>query len=91
MQQDEINERLYQSALSGKKVIRLKGGDPLIFGRGGEEFDYLRSRFIDVEIVPGITTAQAAAAALGISVTHRDEAGSYFLLLNQHHGAGITS
>jgi uroporphyrinogen III methyltransferase / synthase len=74
--QEEINELLYRSALEGKQVVRLKGGDPQIFGRGGEEFDYLRERLIHVEIIPGITSALAAAALTGIPLTQREEAAS---------------
>lgn len=74
--QDDTNELMYQAALSGKTVVRLKGGDPLIFGRGSEEFDYLRSRMVDVEIIPGITTASATAAYLGIGLTERNVASS---------------
>lgn len=70
-EQDEINQLLYNAAISGKKVVRIKGGDPLIFGRGGEEFFYLKERLIDVEIVPGITSAIAAAAVAGIPLTQR--------------------
>jgi uroporphyrinogen III methyltransferase / synthase len=74
--QEEINELLYKSALEGKQVVRLKGGDPQIFGRGGEEFDYLRERLIEVEIIPGITSALAAAAYAGIPLTQREESSS---------------
>ena len=70
-EQDEINELLYRAAISGKKVVRIKGGDPMIFGRGGEEFCYLKQRLIDVEIIPGITSALAAAAIAGIPLTQR--------------------
>lgn len=69
--QGEINEFLYQSALNGKITVRLKGGDPFIFGRGGEEYDYLKKRLIDVEVIPGITAAFGAAATSGISLTSR--------------------
>ena len=75
-EQEEINRLMYQAAITGKQVVRLKGGDPQIFGRGAEEFDYLRSRFIDVEIIPGITSALAAAALTGIPLTHRNAASS---------------
>jgi uroporphyrinogen III methyltransferase/synthase len=75
-EQDEINELLYQAAISGKKVVRIKGGDPLIFGRGGEEFFYLKKRLIDVEIIPGITSALAAAAIAGIPLTQRNISSS---------------
>jgi uroporphyrin-III C-methyltransferase len=69
--QDLINEKLYGSAVEGKTVGRLKGGDPSIFGRAGEELAFLRSRWIPVEVVPGITAASAAAAAGLISLTQR--------------------
>jgi uroporphyrinogen III methyltransferase / synthase len=74
--QEEINAMLYKAALEGKQVIRLKGGDPQIFGRGGEEFDYLRERLIHVEIIPGITSALAAASYTGIPLTQREDASS---------------
>lgn len=70
-EQDEINELLYKAAISGKQVVRIKGGDPMIFGRGGEEFCYLKQRLIDVEVIPGITSALAAAAIAGIPLTQR--------------------
>lgn len=69
--QNEINEILYQEALRGKKVARLKGGDPFIFGRGGEELGYLQKRFIEVEVIPGISSAQSAAAVSLIPLTMR--------------------
>ncbi len=69
--QDEINEMLYESAKSGEKVIRLKGGDSLIFARTQEEIIFLLQRFIPVEIIPGISSAQAAAAISNISLTSR--------------------
>ncbi len=75
-EQDEINELLYRAAISGKKVVRIKGGDPMIFGRGGEEFCYLKQRLIDVEIIPGITSALAAAAIAGIPLTQRNISSS---------------
>ena len=74
--QDEINEFLYQSALSGRTTVRLKGGDPFIFGRGGEEYQYLKERLINVEIIPGITAAFGAAASSGISLTSRGVSSS---------------
>lgn len=75
--QDQINELLYQKALSGKTVVRLKGGDPYVFGRGGEEGIYLAERGVPVEVVPGITSSIAGPAYAGIPVTHRDWASSF--------------
>lgn len=69
--QDEINSLLVNYASAGKIVVRLKGGDPLLFGRAGEEMEALRSAGIDFEIVPGITAAVGAAAAAKISLTDR--------------------
>jgi uroporphyrin-III C-methyltransferase len=72
--QEEINKLLVQKAKEGKTVVRLKGGDPYVFGRGGEEAAELRRAGIEVEVVPGITSAIAAPAYAGIPVTHRDHA-----------------
>ena len=69
--QEEINEVIYQSALKHDVVVRLKGGDPFVFGRGGEEGIYLRERGIAFELVPGITSAIAVPEYAGIPVTHR--------------------
>ena len=70
--QSEINALLIQRARAGQTVVRLKGGDPFIFGRGGEELDALREAGIATEIVPGVTAGIAAAASLQIPLTHRD-------------------
>ncbi|MBB5324990.1 uroporphyrin-III C-methyltransferase [Anoxybacillus tepidamans] len=76
MQQETINRFLIRHAKKGKIVVRLKGGDPFVFGRGGEEAEALANSGIDFEIVPGITSGIAAAAYAGIPVTHRDFSSS---------------
>jgi uroporphyrin-III C-methyltransferase len=76
MQQETINHFLIRHAKKGKTVVRLKGGDPFVFGRGGEEAEALAKHGIDFEIVPGITSGIAAAAYAGIPVTHRDFSSS---------------
>ena len=72
--QDDINALIVRLAREGQRVVRLKGGDPTIFGRAGEEVEACRSAGIPVAIVPGVTTAAAAAASLNLSLTHRDVA-----------------
>lgn len=72
--QDEIHARMIAAARDGKHVVRLKGGDPYIFGRGGEEVEALRAANIDVEVVPGISAALGVAANAQIPLTHRDMA-----------------
>jgi len=69
--QEEINEILYQLSQKYQKVVRLKGGDPLVFGRGGEEAIYLKDRDVEFEFIPGITSAIAVPEYAGIPVTHR--------------------
>lgn len=69
--QEEINEVIYQNALKYEKVVRLKGGDSFVFGRGGEEGIYLRERGVKFELIPGITSAIAVPEYAGIPVTHR--------------------
>lgn len=71
MPQDEINEALFALAKTHRKILRLKGGDPFTFGRGGEEAEYLTRRGVHVEVVPGITSAAGASASLGLPLTHR--------------------
>jgi uroporphyrin-III C-methyltransferase len=75
--QDEINEVIYQNALKYDLVVRLKGGDPFVFGRGGEEGAYLKERGMAFEIIPGITSAVSVPAYAGIPVTHRGVAVSF--------------
>jgi uroporphyrin-III C-methyltransferase/precorrin-2 dehydrogenase/sirohydrochlorin ferrochelatase len=72
--QSEINALMIKLAKAGKRVVRLKGGDPLIFGRAGEEIAACRAAHIAVEVVPGVSAAQGAAARLLVSLTHRAEA-----------------
>lgn len=85
--QDDINALLVDLALAGNRVVRLKGGDPAIFGRTGEEVESCRDAGVPVRIVPGITTASAAAAALCGSLTHRDHAQRVqFVTGHDRHG-----
>ena len=74
--QEDINEMMIKLAKAGKNVVRLKSGDPMVFGRAGEEIARLQDEGIVVSSVPGITAAVAMASALGISLTHRDHAQS---------------
>ncbi len=80
LKQEETNELLVKKALEGKNIARLKGGDPFIFGRGGEEAWELRKAGIEFEIVPGVSSSYAAAAYAGIPVTHRDYASSFHII-----------
>jgi uroporphyrin-III C-methyltransferase len=74
--QADINERLVELAQAGEDVVRLKGGDPTVFGRGGEEMRHLAAHDVPFEVVPGVTSAVAGPAVAGIPITHRDHASS---------------
>jgi uroporphyrinogen III methyltransferase/synthase len=80
MTQEDINKTLLNEALAGNKVVRLKGGDPFLFGRGGEELELLAQHRIPFEVVPGVTSAIAVPAYAGIPVTHRDFCSSVHII-----------
>ena len=86
MAQDQINALLVREALAGREVVRLKGGDPFIFGRGGEEAEACRAAGVPVEIVPGISAAIGAAAAAGMPLTHRNSASVVSFVAGQCKG-----
>jgi uroporphyrin-III C-methyltransferase len=87
--QDEINEMLADRALRGLTVVRLKGGDPFVFGRGGEEMLACAAAGVAVQVVPGVSSAIAAPAAAGVPVTHRDVARSFAVITaSTAHGDG---
>lgn len=87
--QEEINRILLEKALEGKRVVRLKGGDPFLFGRGGEELELLRAHGVPFEIVPGVTSTLAVPAYNGIPVTHREFASSVHIITG-HRKEGET-
>lgn len=84
--QDQINALLVREARAGRDVVRLKGGDPFIFGRGGEEMEDCHAAGVPVEIVPGISAANGAAAAARIALTHRDSASIVSFVAGQCKG-----
>ncbi len=86
LQQDDINALLVREALAGTEVIRLKGGDPFIFGRGGEEAEACRKAGVPVEVVPGISAAIGAAAAAQLPLTHRRSASIVSFVAGQCKG-----
>ncbi|MEK7376799.1 MAG: uroporphyrinogen-III C-methyltransferase, partial [Candidatus Margulisiibacteriota bacterium] len=86
MEQDKINRLLEKEAKKGNVVARLKGGDPFVFGRGGEEAEYLSEQKITFEIIPGITSAIAGPAYAGIPVTHRGLSSSFTVLTGHKRG-----
>ena len=91
MTQDGINALLADRAAAGKTVARLKGGDPFVFGRGGEEAEYLRERGLRFVVIPGVTSAIAAPAYAGIPVTHRDAASSFAVITGHERDDGRES
>lgn len=85
--QDEIIRHLIEHGKAGRRVVRLKGGDPFIFGRGGEEVAALAAAGIRWEVVPGVTAAAAAGAAAGVPLTHRDHASAVVFLAGHENPA----
>ena len=87
--QTEIHDRLIASAREGLRVVRLKGGDPFIFGRGGEELEAVRAEGIEVHVVPGISSALGCAASAGVPLTHRDHAQTLTFVTGHAKAGGV--
>ncbi len=85
--QDEIHQLLVEKAREGKRVLRLKGGDPFLFGRGGEEIEYLAGHGVPFEVVPGVSSCLSAPLSANIAVTHR-EASSAVAIVTGHNATG---
>src|SRR5690606_28465653 len=89
--QEEINRRIVEAAKAGRTVVRLKGGDPFVFGRGGEEAEELAEAGIAFEVVPGVTAAIAATATAGIPLTHRGDSAGVAFVTGHRNGDGEQS
>jgi uroporphyrinogen III methyltransferase/synthase len=89
LEQDEINRLMARLADSGKIVVRLKGGDPFLFGRGAEEAEFLAEHDIPFEIVPGVSSATAVPTVAGIPVTHRDIASAVTIVTGHESEGGL--
>jgi uroporphyrin-III C-methyltransferase len=85
--QDELNELMLREAMSGRKVVRLKGGDPFLFSRGGEEAEFLQRHGVEFEVVPGVSSALAVPAYAGIPLTHRGYSSSVTVVTGREAGS----
>ncbi|MBO1438135.1 uroporphyrinogen-III C-methyltransferase [Meiothermus sp. CFH 77666] len=92
-EQDSVQQAIFQQLLhharSGRKVVRLKGGDPMVYGRGGEEWAFLAAEGLEVELVPGLSSALAVPGLAGIPLTLRGVAGGFAVLTGQAQGGGL--
>ncbi len=86
-EQDKLNELMLSEARSGKRVVRLKGGDPFFFSRGGEEAEFLREHGVEFDVVPGVSSALAVPAYAGIPLTHRSYSSSVTMVTGQEAGS----